>query len=242
MCGSCILGCRIKQIAHGASSALLQNDVLYRCWGQKSPRMTWLYEEAWELADHGTSRQRPDREKNDDGFANAATVASPRFAAYFKVRLYEMDTLGHVNNAVYLHYLEQAAYEHSTAVGFSDEQTRALGGQWIVRQHEIEYLRPAMAGDILQVVTWAVEFKGARAFRAYAIYRYAEGSDGISRLPDDGFLAPDTQMDTEPLVRARTVWVWVDVISARPRRIPAELHATFFSGAGFQSADRTGSG
>ena len=50
-----------------------------------------------------------------DSLTNATTS---RFAAYFKVRHYEMDALGHVNNAVYLHYLEQAAIEHSAAAGF----------------------------------------------------------------------------------------------------------------------------
>lgn len=105
-----------------------------------------------------------ERPTHDDDRADVrATSASPRFATHFKVRHYEMDALGHVNNAVYLHYLEQAAYEHSAAAGFSDERTRELGGIWIVRRHEIEYLRPATAGDVLQVVTWAVAFKGARA-------------------------------------------------------------------------------
>jgi len=114
-----------------------------------------------------------ERPTHDDDRADVrATSASPRFATHFKVRHYEMDALGHVNNAVYLHYLEQAAYEHSAAAGFSDERTRELGGIWIVRRHEIEYLRPATAGDVLQVITWAVAFKGARAFRDYAIYRY----------------------------------------------------------------------
>ncbi len=156
-------------------------------------------------------------------------TASPRFAAYFKVRHYEMDSLGHVNNAVYLHYLEQAAYEHSAAAGFSDERTRELGGTWIVRRHEIEYLRPASAGDLLQVVTWAVEFKGARAFRDYAILRYEGPASDPHGLPADGFLPSDHVLPGDPLVRARTLWVWADLLTARPKRIPAVLYPAFFS-------------
>lgn len=156
------------------------------------------------------------------------TDATPRrFAAYFKVRHYEMDALGHVNNAVYLHYLEQAAIEHSAAAGYPGERTLALGGQWIVRQHEIEYLRPASAGDVLQVVTWAVAFKGARAYRDYAIYRHEAASDGAQSIPADDFLTPDSALGGEPLVRARTLWVWVDPVSARPKRIPAALYPAF---------------
>jgi acyl-CoA thioester hydrolase len=169
-----------------------------------------------------------ERPMRDDDRADVRTTsASPRFATHFKVRHYEMDALGHVNNAVYLHYLEQAAYEHSAAADFSDERTRDLGGIWIVRRHEIEYLRPATAGDVLQVVTWAVAFKGARAFRDYAIYRHEGGPDETSGLPTDRFLPPDHVLDGEPLVRARTLWVWADRASGRPRRIPAELYATF---------------
>lgn len=159
--------------------------------------------------------------------ADVANLASPRYAAHFKVRHYEMDALGHVNNAVYLHYLEQAAFEHSAAAGFSDTQTRALGGLWVVRKHEIEYLHPASSGDILRVVTWAVEFKGARAWRDYAIYRHDADSNTAHVLPADGFLAPDTALPGEPLVRARTLWVWADATTYRPRRIPAELYRTF---------------
>jgi acyl-CoA thioester hydrolase len=165
----------------------------------------------------------------DGGSLPDPRPGSPRFAAYFKVRHYEMDALGHVNNAVYLHYLEQAAYEHSAAAGFPDERTRALGGVWIVRKHEIEYLRPASGGDVLQVVTWAVEFKGARAVRDYAIFRYEGQSADARRLPADNFLPPDQELPGDPLVRARTLWVWADLATARPRRIPAALYPAFFA-------------
>src|SRR5215217_4437539 len=93
------------------------------------------------------------------------------FETQLRVRHYEMDALGHVNNAVYLHYLEQAAIDHSAALGYDVARLRALGGLFIARRHEIDYLRPASAGDVLQVVTWAVELKGAQAVRDYAIYR-----------------------------------------------------------------------
>jgi acyl-CoA thioester hydrolase len=165
----------------------------------------------------------PVDETNDELLASQ----TPRFAAYFKVRHYEMDAYGHVNNAVYLHYLEQAAIEHSAAAGFPDERARELGGAWLVRKHEIEYLRPAAAGDLLQVVTWAVAFKGARAFRDYAIFRLEGASDDPLGLPADGFLPPDQSPTGDPLVRARTLWVWADRTSGRPRRIPAEMYPGF---------------
>ena len=168
-----------------------------------------------------------DTAKEQSGTNGAADSIrpGPRFAAHFKVRQYEMDALGHVNNAVYLHYLEQAATEHANAAGHGAERARELGGGWVVRRHEIDYLRPASGDDILQVITWAVEFRGARAFRDYAIYRLGTGG---TNLPPNRFLAPDAPVPGEPLVTARTIWVWLDSVTGRPRRIPPEMYAAFF--------------
>jgi acyl-CoA thioester hydrolase len=136
----------------------------------------------------------------------AAEAIAPRFAAYFRVRHYEADAVGHVNNAAYFHYLEQAAIEHSAAVGYPIGRYRKIGSLFIVRRHEIEYLRPASPGDVLEVVTWAAEIRGPRAVRAYEVYlRDQAASDvGTVAVPADSLL-PATHVPTsEPLVRART--------------------------------------
>ena len=63
---------------------------------------------------------------------SAAETDAQRFAAYFRVRHYEADALGHVNNAPYLHYLEQAAIEHSAAVGYPLERYREMSTLFVV--------------------------------------------------------------------------------------------------------------
>ena len=154
----------------------------------------------------------------------------PRFVTYFRVRHHEMDALGHVNNAVYLHYLEQAAIDHTTALGFPTARLRALGGVFIARRHEIDYLRPAAAGETLQVVTWPVEMPGARAVRDYEIRRHnphGVGEDGAGMIPAAALLPPGRTFPGELIVRARTLWVWVDPETGWPRRLPAELRDTF---------------
>lgn len=152
------------------------------------------------------------------------------FAAYFRVRHYEMDALGHVNNAIYLHYLEQAAIEHSAALGFDVARLRALGGVFIARRHEIDYLRPATAGDVLQVVTWAVAMTGAQAVRDYAIYRPETcAAPGEGALPTDGLLPTGFRPTGKPVVLARTHWVWVDPASGRPRRLPPTVPVAFLA-------------
>lgn len=149
------------------------------------------------------------------------------YGAYFRVRHHEMDVLGHVNNAVYLHYLEQAAIQHSNALGYDTSHLTELGGLFIARRHEIDYLRPAVADDLLHVVTWAAEMTGARALREYAILRYSLPADG--QLPHDSLLAVGTAPPGEIVVRARTVWVWVGRDNHRPRRIPAAIRADFLA-------------
>jgi acyl-CoA thioester hydrolase len=152
----------------------------------------------------------------------------PRFAAYFKVRHYEADTLGHVNNAAYLHYLEQAAIEHSSAVGYTSEKYRELGGAFIVRRHEIDYLLPAAPGDVLQVVTWPIELGNVRATRGYEVYRYLPAGAVSATTPADGFLTPDAPPTGHLLVRAQTVWVWIDD-AGHPRRMPKGLAEAFLT-------------
>ena len=152
--------------------------------------------------------------------------ARGRFAAYFKVRHYEMDALGHVNNAVYLHYMEQAAIEHAEALGFGFARWRALGGLFIARRHEIDYLRPASAGDILVVITWVVEMRGAQSTRDYTIVAWRPNGAGDA-IPADGFLAENAALDGPPIARARTVWAFIDIERSRPRRIPPDVLAAF---------------
>ncbi len=147
------------------------------------------------------------------------------YSIYFRVRYHEMDSLGHVHNANYLHYLEEAAIQHSTALGYDTPHLHALGGLFIARRHEIDYLRPAVAGDLLQVVTWAAEMSGARAMRKYIIYRRSCPAD--QQLPANGPLDAGRAEPGEEIVRATTLWVWVGVDDHRPRRIPAHLRADF---------------
>jgi acyl-CoA thioester hydrolase len=128
------------------------------------------------------------------------------FVTKLRVRHYEMDALGHVNNAVYQNYLEQAAIEHSESLGFTVKRYQELGGIFVLRQIEMEYLRPAVAGDWLEITTWLARMHGARANRCYEIRR-----QGASDL----------------LMKADALWVWINVASQRPQPIPKDMMAAF---------------
>jgi YbgC/YbaW family acyl-CoA thioester hydrolase len=145
-----------------------------------------------------------------------------------QARFHEADLLGHVNNAVYLHYMEQAAIEHATYLGLTVEASRAFGGVFVARRHEIEFLRAAYPGDVVRVQTWLLEPHGARVSRCYQIYGVADAASApfTGRVPQtDSPLSPQSV-----LVRAVTDWVFMSE-DGRPRRIPEGIQALFAQAA-----------
>jgi acyl-CoA thioester hydrolase len=143
------------------------------------------------------------------------------YVNYVRVRFNECDPLGHVNNAVYLNYLEQVAIDHAASLGWSSAALIAkVGAVFVARKHEIEYLQPAFEGDLLQVRTWPVEMRGARAFRVYDVSRIEE-DDRVGLV--DRLLIPDELVPlprSETIVAARTEWAFVSMAANRPVRIP----------------------
>ena len=118
----------------------------------------------------------------------------------------EIDELGHVGNVVYLQWTQTAALAHSAAQGWPAEAYRKLGAGFVVRSHQIEYLRPALPGDEIVVHTWVADFRRVSSLRRFEIVR-----------PRDG----------ELLVTAQTRWAFVQLANGRPTRIPPEVQTAF---------------
>lgn len=153
------------------------------------------------------------------------SASPPRFLTHLRVRFHDLDALGHVNNAAYVTYLEQAAIDHAALAGFDMARMRALGGLFIARRHELDFLKPAYERDLLQIETWIDEARGARAIRRYEARRLA--ADGHEPIPPDRLVAADeTELAGESILSGRTDWVYVDP-AGRPRRMPPELLAWF---------------
>jgi len=72
------------------------------------------------------------------------------------VRSYECDSYGHVNNAVYLHYLELARHTYLRDVGISLDELRAAGYALVVARVAIDYRLPCRTDDVLSVRTRAI--------------------------------------------------------------------------------------
>jgi acyl-CoA thioester hydrolase len=151
-------------------------------------------------------------------------VGCATFETFLRVRFHEVDGLGHVNNAVYLNYLEQAAIDHATLLGLDEARLRGLGGTFVARRHEIDYIRPALGGDALRVVTWLGESQGARVERRYLVFL---APDTAVPAPLGGrLICEDEAAAGELVVRAKTEWVFVSS-AGRPRRVPEEVEALF---------------
>lgn len=118
----------------------------------------------------------------------------------------EIDGLGHVNNLVYLRWLQDAAVAHSAHQGWDSAAYRDLGLAWVARSHFIEYLAPARCDDSVVVRTWVADMKRVTSLRKYQILR---SSDGIM------------------LAEAQTNWAFVEISTHRLRRIPAEIAGAF---------------
>ena len=114
-----------------------------------------------------------------------------------------IDELGHVNNAVWVQWIQEVALAHWYSVADPAHQDDYI---WVVVRHEIDYLRPAFDGETLTGRTWVGDTpKGARFDRHMEFV----GADGKVR------------------VRARTVWAIIDKAAGRPIRVPPEVVAPF---------------
>jgi acyl-CoA thioester hydrolase len=115
-----------------------------------------------------------------------------------------IDAFGHVNNQRYIAWMLEVATAHSAANGWPMQRYLEIGAAFVVRSHFIEYLRPAFAGDALEIHTWAASLALREVTRKYRFLRAGQ-----------------------VLACAETKWVYVDIKSGRPKRIPEELIASF---------------
>jgi acyl-CoA thioester hydrolase len=107
----------------------------------------------------------------------------------------DLDEQAHVNNVVYLRWVQDVAIAHWEAL--STPELRAELG-WVARRHEIDYLAPGLIDDELLLVTWVGPADGLAFERHTEVRRQSDG---------------------RVLARARTLWIPVDARTGRPRRV-----------------------
>jgi acyl-CoA thioester hydrolase len=115
----------------------------------------------------------------------------------------DIDALGHVNNTVYVRWVQDVAIAHWQVLAPQAMQAEVL---WIVLRHETDYKHPALPQDVIVLRTYVGGAEGLR------FERHTE----IRRAPDRNLLA-----------QARTLWCPIDPKTQRPKRVSAEIRALF---------------
>jgi len=119
----------------------------------------------------------------------------------------DIDEMGHVNNVVYISWMHEVAVAHAAFLGWTAERHRKDGLGWVVRKHQINYHRPAFAGESIKVRTWIRGFTMAGCSRQFEVCRIGESE--------------------ECLVTAATDYAMINLATGRPTRIPEGVAQSF---------------
>ena len=132
------------------------------------------------------------------------SLISPAYSKIFIIPESAIDENGHVNNVVYVQWMQDIAVEHYASIGGIAAQ--GPDSTWVVREHRIEYFLPAFLGEEIEIKTWVENIRRVRSLRKYEFIRKADG---------------------KVLVKGETDWVFVDVKTGSPRAIPEEVSNVF---------------
>jgi acyl-CoA thioester hydrolase len=131
------------------------------------------------------------------------SIPAHAFAVPIKIEPADIDQLNHVNNVVYFRWVQEVATAHWESLTSPQQRAQWL---WVVRRHEIDYLRPTFAGDEVTAFTWVVPAE-------------QPGSDRIIVFKN---------MKTDKvLTQVKTTWYLIDPASMRSKKIPDEVFALF---------------
>ncbi len=128
---------------------------------------------------------------------------SASYTATITAQPEHIDILGHVNNAVWVQWMEQVATEHWTR---DADPAHVDAYVWVVTRHEIDYRGNVAAGERVTARTWIAQ--GPRGARFDRLMEFT-GSDGKVR------------------VAAKSTWAIVDKATGRILRVPPDVAAPF---------------
>jgi acyl-CoA thioester hydrolase len=115
----------------------------------------------------------------------------------------DIDELGHVNNVIYLRWVQDVAVAHWRSAAAAEDQENVF---WVVLRHEIDYKQPARLGDEVIARTWVGAATRIRFERHTELLRAGDGT---------------------LLAKARTLWCPIDAQTGRPTPVSADLRERF---------------
>lgn len=132
-----------------------------------------------------------------------AELPPQAFEIIVPVQPADIDRQNHVNNTVYLRWVQDVATAHWEAR--APAAARETIG-WVVLRHEIDYKMPACLGDEIVLRTWVGQ---------------------ATRVTFERFTEMRRRSGGEFLAKARTLWVPVTATSGKPMRVPTDVRALF---------------
>ncbi len=129
------------------------------------------------------------------------------FTLRFTATAADIDELGHVNNAVWVRWIQDVATEHWAAVAPAEHQQAYV---WVVTRHEIDYRGNLTEGEGVTAETWVGTLRGARFDRH------------VRFTGDDGRVK----------VEAVTTWALIDRATGRLLRVREDIAAPFLASPG----------
>lgn len=124
-------------------------------------------------------------------------MTSKKYSYTYIVKAQDIDELNHVNNVVYLQWVQEAAIRHWTKL---TENQKFEDFVWVVSRHEIDYIRPSFLHDELTIITWVGETEGSVSVRHVEVFK----NDKI-------------------ITKTRTTWRLLDSKTFKPVAIPKEM-------------------
>jgi acyl-CoA thioester hydrolase len=127
------------------------------------------------------------------------------FDLTIQVQPEHIDSLGHVNNVVYMHWMQDVASAHIEALGLGLKEYQQLKHAMVAVEHQVQYRKAAFLGDEITLRTWLNDLNALYSFRQYAFYR---------------------AKDQSLLFTGNTKWACIELQSGRPKRMsPTFLQA-----------------
>ncbi len=131
-----------------------------------------------------------------------------RFSLQKQVSTEHLDQLGHMNNVVYLQWMEQLAWAHSESLGLGWGEYQRLDAAMVAREHHLSYQAACFVGDALLCQTWLGLSNGLRLMRHYCFVRKSDQLEVFS---------------------AQTLWVCVRLSTGKALRMPAVFRSAYGS-------------
>ena len=120
------------------------------------------------------------------------------FDLNLQVQPEHIDILGHVNNVVYIQWMQDVALAHIEALGLGLTQYLELKHAMVAVEHHMQYRRAAIEGDELILRTWLDHIDALYSYRKYAFYR---------------------PKDQSVLFVGNTKWACIEIATGRPKRM-----------------------